>query len=130
MSVPSSSICGLRCPICQFGITVKPTHEKANVPKIPRKRGARPFISTWLRRLGNRRSLVREREGLVLSYVRFRTLRLNWIEECWDSRLSAQTQEHQPKVIREDKMRHSEQNAGQAAPTQIGQDRFRGLAES
>src|SRR5438132_2888715 len=72
----------------------------------------------------------REKAERGLSYVRFSTLRLNWIEERGDSRLSAQPQEHQPKVIREDKMRHSEQNAGQAAPTQIGQDRFRGLAES
>src|SRR5205823_14649952 len=32
------------CPICQLGITVNPTQENANVPKIPRKRGASPFI--------------------------------------------------------------------------------------
>src|SRR5256712_7398344 len=111
-------------------MTVNPPQEKATVRKIPRNRGARLFISAWLRRLENRRSLVRETEGLVFSYVRFRTLRFDWIEECWDSRLSAQTPEHQPKGIREDKKRHSEQNAGQAAPTQIGQERFRGLAES
>ncbi len=71
-----------------------------------------------------------EKAERVLSYVRFRTLRLNRIKERGDSRFSAQPQKHQTKVIREDKMRHSEQNTGQAAPTQIWEDRFRALAES
>ena len=35
---------GSRCPIWKFGISVKPVHEKANVPKIPRKRAVTPFI--------------------------------------------------------------------------------------
>jgi hypothetical protein len=43
-------------------MTVRPIHENANVPKIPRKRGARPFIKPYPRRTGDRRSLRKERE--------------------------------------------------------------------
>src|SRR5438445_2555578 len=129
MSVPSSSDCGLRCPICQFGITVNPTHEKANVPKIPTKRGASPFMSAWFRRTVPRcRDLRRENEG-ALSLVSSGLLCLDWVEECGDSRCASQSQKHQPKVIRENKMRRGKQNPGETAPAQIGQRRFDALAE-
>src|SRR6266480_8026550 len=60
----------------------------------------------------------------------FRTLRLNWIQECGDSRCPTQSQEHQPKMIREDKMRSGEQQAGQAATAQIRKHGFCALTES
>src|SRR6266699_6251244 len=80
-----------------------------------------------MKRLTCRR--FRKREERVLSSVPSGRLGFNRVEECWDGRCPAQSQEHQPEVIRENKMRRGKQKTGKATPAQIRQYRFDALTE-
>jgi len=58
-----------------------------------------------------------------------RSLGFNRVEKCGDGRCPAQSQEHQPEVIRENEVRRREQKTGEATPAQIRQHRFYALTE-
>src|SRR2546423_15573877 len=98
MSVPSSSICGLSAPIWIFGITVRPSHENVNVPKIPRKSETSPFIIS------------------LRSQVHLRSFSFNRIQEGRDGRSAPESKEHQSKMKRKNEMRSGKQKCRQGAP--------------
>src|SRR5690349_7728873 len=117
MSVPSSSLCGSRCPICAFGITVRPIHENANVPKIPRKSGVRPFM-IFLPEHPHRASSLG-------SQVRLRSFGFNRIKECRNACRPSKAKQHQSEMKGEDEMRGGHENTGKAATAQIRKKRQR-----
>src|SRR5207302_89793 len=57
-------------------------------------------------------------------------LRFNRGKKCGHSRLPTEAEEHEPKMIRKDEMRHGEQNARQTTPAQVRQHTFDALTES
>src|SRR5438876_7184053 len=71
----------------------------------------------------------REKATQALSSVSSGSLRFHRVEECGNSRCASQSQKHQPKVIRENKMRRGKQNPGETATAQIRQRCFDALAE-